>query len=675
MVMPLDLSGVPDNPPQLATLTQDKFDRGVISLIDESKLPKNALKEADNITLAEDGAPTPRPGVDWYGIAPDADTLDGGGMHVVGSTDVVHLLRVAGGKIQRSLDNGTTYTTCTTTTGSTTPLTAGKKAHTIQANDYTYIFNGWDNIVRYDGSTTLQVYTALSTPVGTSAVKTGLAGTVYTYRYRVSAVNDIGYTVASVAVTVSVLSTRDLWDASNYVTFTWGAVTGATRYDIYVGQTAGEEVYIDSVEGNATTSYVDRGQAIEQVSIVAPDSNTTQGPRVADMALIGTRLYGTGDRDNPYRVWISGAGRFIGQFSSAYDATYIDLQKGGQNKPIKVEDYRDGKGTPLATVWCKSKDGLGCIWQGSLESLTIGDVTFPVPNFYRLPGSRGTDAPDSVVNVLNDYMYYNSQAFYNLGSRAQFLNLLSTDEASANIRPDVKSIRQNMAYKIAAHFQDAKVYFSVPMGSDNNDTTIIFDTERKAWLPRGFTIGFERFFTYTDTNNNRHLLCWKTGDTRFSEISDSIRGDYGAAFRTVLTTGLLQINPKDRTQFLWCEEAEMEFATPRGEIDIELRAYTREEGFKTLYTVTMEPDESAAVSWDTIEWDTHPWDEANGEIVSYSEPSAKRYFSVQEDINAYQLSVTTETVDADYILRMLQIKGTDTQSGKPREWELFPEEA
>lgn len=675
MVMPLDLSGVPDSPPQLATLTQDKFDRGVISLINESKLPKNTLAEADNITLAEDGAPTPRQGVDWYGVAPDANEIDGGGMHVVGSTDVVHLLRIAGGGIQRSLDNGASWSTTTTTTGSTTPLTAGKEARTVQANDYTYIFNGWDNIVRYDGTLTTQVYTALSTPVGNTPTKTGLAGTTYTYRYRVSAVNDIGYTVASIAVTIQVDRTRDQWDATNFVTFTWGAVTGATRYDVYAGQTAGEEVYLDSVEGNATTTYVDKGQAIEQVAIVAPDSNTTQGPRVGDIALIGTRLYATADRDNPYRVWISGAGRFIGMFSSAYEATYIDLQKGGQNKPVKVQDYRDGKGTPLATVWCKSKDGLGCIWQGTLESLTIGDVTFPVPNFYRLPGSRGTDAPDSVVNVLNDYMYYNSQAFYNLGSRAQFLNLLSTDEASANIRPDVKSIRQNMSHKIAAFYQDAKVYFSVPMGSDENDTTIIFDTERKAWLPRGFTLGFKRFFTYTDTNNNRHLLCWKDGDSRFSEISDSIRGDYGEAFTTILSTGQLPINPKDRTEFMWCETVEMEFAQPRGTIQVELKAWTRYDGFKTISTVTIEPDESAAQSWDTFGWDTQPWDQVNEEIVTYSEPSAMRYFEVFEDIKSYQLTVTTTDVDADYILRMLQIKGTATEGGKPREWELFPDEA
>lgn len=662
MVQLPELGSIPDSPPSIIPLTQDKFDRGVISVVDQSKLPKNALKEANNLFLAEDGAPKVRPGVNWYGTAPSANDIDGAYFFTNEDEDI-HILVVAGGVVYRSQDNGQTWDACTG--GSPT---AGHKAHFEQANLYVYIFNGFDNIIRYDGTTTLQTYTPLTAPTGNAPTKTGLAGTTYTYRYRVSAVNDIGYTEASAAQTIQVDRERTDWNDTNYVTFTWNAVAGAVRYDIYVGQTSGEEVYIASID-NATT-YIDKGTAVAQVAIVAPDDNTTQGPRVGDMALIGTRLYATQDRDHKYRVWISGAGRFIGQFSSAYDATYIDLQKGSQFFPQKVEDYRDGKGTPLATVWCKSIDGRGCIWQGTLESFTVGDVTFPVPNFYKLPGSRGTDAPDSVVNVLNDYMYYNSQAFYNLGSRAQFLNLLSTDEASANIRPDVKKINQSAASKICAYFQDAKVYFSVPINSEVNNTTIIFDTERKAWLPTAFTIGFERFFSYTDTNGGRHLLCWKPGDSRLSEISESIKGDYSEAFVTSLQTGLIHVNPRNRFDFLWVEEGEVEFANPQGNITVELSAVTREEGFKEIETKTIEPS-TTKLSWTIAMWTTRKWTTTDEVGVSYSEPSAKRYFNVQQDINAYQYRVTTEDLRADYILRTLQVSGTATQAGKPREWELL----
>ena len=659
------LQGLPDNPPKQIVLNQDKFDRGVISLIDQSKLPRNALKEAKNLWLEEDGAPKVRPGLSWYGTAPSLDAIDGAD-YFVDSDDTIHLIVVAGGTVYVSENDGLTWATCTG--GS---FTAGKKVKFVQANEFLYMFNGYDHIIRYDGSTTLQTYSGISSPTAISAIKTGLSGSTYTYRYRVAAVNDVGYTQASTAVTVDVGSTRDSFDASNKVTFTWNSVSGAVRYDIYVGQVAGEEVYIDSVEGEATTTYIDAGQAPEQINVEAPDTNTTQGPRVGDLELIGVRLYGTKDRDFPYRVWISGAGNYIGYFSSAYDATYIDLQKGGKFKPVKVEDYRDGKGTPLATVWCDSADGRGCVWQGTLESFTIGDVTFPVPSFYKLPGSRGTSAPDSVVNVLNDYMYYNQQAFYNLGSRAQFLNLLSTDESSANIRPDVKRIRQSASSGIAAHFQDAKVLFSVPIDSDTNNTTILYDTERKAWLPEAFTVGFERFISYADTNGDTKLLAWKPGDSQLTEINEDTKGDYGAAFETSLSTGLRHVNEKNRFQFMWTEEAEVEFAQPRGVLNIEISGITREDGFRKLgETKTIQPS-TVKNSWTTHAWGGHVWTDTDNEIVSYSEPSMKRYFAINESLNAYQYRIQTFTLDAKYILRTLQVNGTPDEGGKPPEWELF----
>ena len=666
-------NSLPDNPPGIVTLGQETFGRGVISVVDESKLPRNALKEARNITMAEDGAPQVRPGVDWYGSELPAE-IDGGGMYVA-EDDTVHLIAVAGGKVYRSLNDGNNWSVCATSAGVENVFAVGKKVRNEQANSFMYLYNAWDNIVRYNGTLVLQTYTPLNTPTTVSISKTGLGGSSqpYTYRYRVAAVNDIGYTIASTALTITADRTRDQFDATNFITFKWNAVTGAKRYDIYVGLTAGEESYIDSAEN--TLEYQDKGFAVEQVSVVAPDSNTTQGPRVGDMALIGSRLYATNDRDYPYRIWISGAGRYIGTFGSAYESTYLDWQKGGQVKPIKIEDYRKGNNEPVATVWCRSKDGKGAVLQGTLESFTVGDVTFPVPNFFKLPGSRGTEAPDSVVNVLNDYMYYNSQAIYNLGSRAQFLNLLSTDEASANIRPHVQRIRKSAAKDICAHFQDAKVYMSVPYESDTNNYTIIFDTERKGWLPEGFTIGFQRFFEYTDTSANEeiHLLCWKKGDKRFSEISDNIRGDYGQPFETTLITGLMHINPKDRFEFLWCEEGEVEIAQPQGNIQIELSGITREEGFKRLTEPKWIRPSSEKYSWSTRAWSTFKWTDTNTQVVSYSEPSTKRYFNVQQDINAYQYRINTTDLRADYILRTLQIKGTATMAGKPREWELFDE--
>lgn len=818
---------LPTNFPEPDYLTIDSSKRGVITLIDKSRLPKNALEEANNLFLAEDGQPTVRPGVNWFGTEPVAavttsyanptaaasmhasfwanptnvfssnDTyatydqtngalavtgfgfaipsdstiagievkVEGNGEHATplyntiqvaltkdgsvisgsyssdqilaqdvdttltfGSTTsmfsttltpaevnastfgiflrrsnngtgftndelridhvqvrvtyrsveemegfdyfdfdgAIHLVVVAGGGIVRSTDDGVTWDACSGAT-----LTAGVDVNMNQNGGYLYITNGVDEIVRYDGTTTLQTYTALTTPAAPTVVETGsglTSGTSYQYYYKCSRVNQVGFSIASDASTVIQTGlARESWSAgTNYATLTLPALSGTqTRFDVYISTDAVNYFYLGST---STTTFVDDGSQIIIPGTSAPTDNTTQGPKVAELVNVGSRQYGVRDGDNRYRIWFTGVGNFAGAFSTAYDGGYLDWQEGGKYIPVKVEDYRDGKGTPLATIWCKSADGQGCILQMSLDTFTVDDISVTVPSAYRLPGSRGTPAPKSVVNVLNDYMFYNSQAFYNLGSRAQFLNLLSTDESSANIRPTVKQITKSAESGIASIYFDARVYFSVPYGSSTNNFTAIYDTERRAWLPKAFTLGFKKFLRYTDVDGNSRLLALKSGDTRLSEISSAFLGDYGEAFSTSLKTGLYPTT-KNRFEFQWVEEGEVEFSNPQGRINVELVGVDRSRGFSTAKSETVDPS-STNTGWGSFLWDTTAWDDTTVVPDTFSESSVKRYFTVQKELNAVQWVITTNTVDAQYVLRTLQTWGTRTLGGKPRSWRI-----
>jgi hypothetical protein len=668
--MGLDLGSLklPSSAPNYTALTLDGWRKGVITLIDKSRVPKDALIEAQNLFLTEDGIPTVRPGVDYYGTAPSASAIDGAAMYYTAAGAPI-LVVVAGGTVYYSTNDGATWTACTGAT-----LTSGQKCWFIQDHGYLYITNKYDNITRFDGTSVLQTYTVLSTPTAPVVVETGTgltSGTSYHHYYKISAVNSVGFTVASANSTVIDTGIdRSNWSYTtpNYATVSWAAVTGATRYDVYYSNDNIDYFYLDTVVGNASVNYVDDGTALINTNVLAPTDNTTQGPKVQRLEAIGSRLWGVDDKDNAWRVWFSGSGPYAGYFSSAYDGGYIDLMKGSQYRPVRVVDYRDGKGTPYATVWMKSPDGLGCLWQLTLEVITIGTESITVPNAYRLPGSRGTDAPESVVNVLNDYHFFNSQAFYNLGSRPQYLNLLSTDEFSANIRPSVKQISATAAPGICSIYSDAKVYWSVPVGSTSNNVTMVYDTERKAWLPEAFLIGFERFLQYVDTAGTRKLLAWKTGDTKLSQISDSIRGDYGVAFNTSLVTGLYPTS-RDRFEFMFVEEAEFEFSQPSGDINVELIGIERSQGYSSQKTVTL-TSTTSTTGWSSFLWSTKSWSDTSDAVDTFSESSVKRYFTVQRELNAYQWRVTTTSLDADYLLRTLQIKGTATDGGKPRSWRL-----
>lgn len=659
----------PSTFPKPDYLTFGSFKRGVITLVEKSFLPLDALETADNIFLVEQGQPSIRPGTNWYGaVMPNGQSIDG--FDYFDFNGVIHLVAVAGGTIYRSTNDGGTWTACTGAT-----VTAGMRVYLNQYNNFLYLTNGIDIITRYDGTTTLQQYASLSTPSAPTAVVTGMTGTTYTTYYKISAVSQIGFSAASSKLTVQASQSRDTYDSTHYVTLTTPApVTNQTRFDIYFSTDDLNYYYLDSIvssTANPSVTYKDDGTAVVISSTTAPTSNTTQGPMVVELSNVGSRMYGVRDPNNRYRISFTSGAAPYGSFSSGYDGGYLDWQPGGKFIPVHVEDYRDGKGTPLATIWCSSADGRGCIIQMSLDTLTIGNISITVPSAFKLPGSRGTNAPGSVVNVLNDYMFENSQAFYNLGNRQNSpVPILSTDEISANIRPTVKTISHAGESGIASTYFDAKVYFSVPYGDTVNNTTTVYDTERKAWLPKAFTIGFKHFLRYTDTASSQHLLAVKPGDNQLSEISSNFQGDYGVAFNTDLLTGLLPV-AKDRFQFQFTEEMEWEFSNPNGSIFVEILGIERSKGFGSIRLAPVNIVSGvSATGWDNYPWDTLMWDNTSVVPEVTSESSAKRYTPVQKSLNAIQWHVYTNSIDAKYILRTLQTWGTPDEGGKPSQWRV-----
>lgn len=788
--MPLNATAdsAPSKFPNPDYLTLGNFKKGVITLVNQAKLPKNALAKADNIFLVEDGQPSPRPGVAWYGTIPflpagtaptatkatgstlgigvyqyqvtfinaQGETtgsatgsvttssgttnvaltvipLGGGGttarniyrtvvggsvfklLHtiadnttttytdsaadgslgvtipsintaLIGSIDgfdyfdfagVVHLILCGDGNVFRSTNDGTTWTLCTGFT-----MTAGHEVNMVQYNSLLYLTNGVDIIVLYNGTTTLTTYTVLTTPAAPTEATTGLAGSTYTYYYKTSSVNTVGFSIASPKLTVSVGKDRSQWDStSNYVTLTVASPQATqTRTDIYISIDDLNYYYLDSIvtsTGTPTVTYKDDGTAIEIPSTIAPTTNTTQGPTVAELTTVGLRLYGVRDPNYPYRIWFTSGSSPLGSFSDGYDGGYLDWQLGGKYYPVKVSDYRDGKGTSIATIWLNSADAQGAIIQMSLGTLTVGNLSITVPSAYRLPGSRGTPSPHSVINVLNDYIFYNSQAFYNLGNRPNLLQILSTDEVSANIRPTVRTISPGAEAGICALYYDAKVYISVPYNSSVNNATIIYDTELQAWLPMAYTIGFKRFLRYTDTAGVHHLLAVKPGDNRLSElgtlynVSDTIQGDYGQPIQTNLLTGLYSTE-KDRYDFEFTQEMEYEFSNPQDVINIELLGIDHAKGFQSIKTAILDVSTSNVTNagWDTQAWDSVIWDDTAIVPVPFSETSSKRYTVVGRELNAVQWHITTSSLAAAYILRSLQTWGTDTQDAHPSKWRI-----
>jgi hypothetical protein len=111
-----------------------------------------------------------------------------------------------------------------------------------------------------------------SPPTGLAVTPQGATGAV-TYSYRVTAVNAIGETQASAPV--SIANGNATLNGTNYNAISWGAVTGATSYNVYAGFGTNEH-WIANVVG---TTY--NHQAALSSSFATgqffPKSNTTAG--------------------------------------------------------------------------------------------------------------------------------------------------------------------------------------------------------------------------------------------------------------------------------------------------------------------------------------------------------------------------------------------------------------
>lgn len=656
--------------PEPSYLLLDNWKRGVINVVSDANIPKNALSKAINIFLVENGQPAVRPGVDWYGVAsPNEEPIDG--FDYFDYAGALHLLIAAGGKIYRSTDNAATWTECT---GGT--YTADKDVDFNQDGSYSYINTGYDNTLRYDGTTTLQTYTALTTPAApTAATLPASPGTGYTYYYKISAVNQVGFSLASTKVTVAHAVPRSAWDNTvNNATLTMPAYQATqTRYDIYFSEDDINYYYLDS-QSSPTLIYKDNGTAQVVPSTLAPTGNTTQGPTVGILRTIGSRQFGVKDPNNRYRIWFTGTGNYSGAFSSAYDGGYLDWQPGGKFFPVMVADYQDAKANPVATIWCDSADGQGCVLHMTLSTLTVGDINITVPSAYKVAGTRGTPAPLSVINVLNDYHFYNSQAVYNYGPRQQFSNFLSTDEVTADIRPSVKRINRAAEDKIASIYHDGTILTSVPTETSTvNNETMMFNTELKAWIPQAFSRGFKKFLKFTEINGTTkrtRLLAVEPGNNRLSYIEDTISGDYGQMFETELVTGMYQ-TMKNPFEYQFVEEMMTEFTRPQSGIYAELLGEDMKRGFRSIRQIPIRTSSVVdTAAWDTYLWDVVEWDDTTTVPVVASEKTVPRYSSVQTDLRSAQWRVYTNEIESRYVLRRLQTWGTATQAGHPASWRV-----
>lgn len=648
------------------------FKRGYNSFLNNVRRPINSLDKSINMMLAQDGIVTKRWGTKAYGEALPGEVNDGWDRFSKYNKDTR--------KIENWLigaSDGQIYVSRTGRDWQQVPgetMEVGREIRFLNIENKVFMANGYNALTFYDiEENEIKRYTKVNQPAKPTVTRQGsLTDGNITLHYRISAVNDVGETVASTAGTVKVNKQRDTWvnDGSKVesVKLDWTAITGAARYNIYYSDEAGQEVYIDSI---AAATYTDDARTAPNIAIAAPLDDTTGGPTVNSLAYSDNRIFAMGDPNNPYRVYFGGVGANTTAFSPFYGGGWVDIAKGGPEIPTVIHGFRDGKGENNNTLFMADSSSEGSQYQITLSAMTVGTTSFIVPIVGRVVGSLGTAARNGVVECKNNIFYPSINSFNTTGAKPEMLNVLSTDEVSLAIRPDVRKIGAANARNIATIYFDGKIFWAVTNGGRVNNEIWVLDTELSAWmLP--WKLPAKYFLTHTDDNGTEHLLFVPShsDDPRFPsgglvEISKAFKDDNGMPFETHLSTGLITFDSAHIT-FAKVRKIYLEFLDCAGEIDVAVKGAMKNGPWQTQKTLQLSEPRGYA-GFDFQLWNGFLWDTAPTMPTVVIPETKKKVLRIRKKLNNLKIEIRSKS-SSDYTLGAISVQSQAKKVSDPSDW-------
>jgi hypothetical protein len=478
--------------------------------------------------------------------------------------------------------------------------------------------------------------------------------------YQVTALNQIGESLPSTEVSISVNLIRDNWTTGDYVTLAWNAVAGAERYQIYYSDETGYEVFLDST---TATAYEDNGTIATNPWIEVPTDDTTSGPKFKQMELSDNRLWGTGDPSNLWRIYWTGQSGGTIEFYGWYGGGWADIELGGQEMPVSVVHYRTGNGDSAATILCQNAEGTGTIWQVTLLVDATSGIT--TPNIVKVVGSIGTTSPLGVVSAGNSIFFPNKGGVYTLGNAPQLLNILETDERSQMIRPDYRGMNQNLIGNICGIWYDSKVFYSGAVGTEN-DTVFIADLERGCWNWY-WDFGVKTFLEATDASGQSHLLYVPPQGNQLVEISKNFDTDFGEAITTSYISPLMSFS-KDDTQFAKVIDVVLTIGKLQGAINVEILGVGTNSGFSTVGVKSINASSSSGIMFVDGVFGQYRFSYRTESPKVYALPSTKGWVRVQKKLNSIQVHIYSTQAGTQYSLLDYVIRGRMIPTAVPSAW-------
>lgn len=628
---------------------QNRWKKAYISTIDNSRRDTQSFSDLTNMEIVQDYVVRPRPPLVKYGVQPDKPVIGRTNIRYNDTRSIIWMMDDAGtGKLYKQTDGG-----AFTSIGGTYDSSAWSMG--VQAKAKLYMYNGVNNLSYIKlNDNSVNTYTSLATPVISSVVKSGMAGAAYTHYYRVTANNEVGESIASGVGSVTSGKIRQSWiENTDYTTTTWTAVPGATSYTIYYGDKATDTFELYTVAENATISFIDYGTLAENTFKLAPEGNSTEGAIFTWMYADAknSQIFGV-TKEN--KLFYSAPG--TGDFSPYNGGGWVGIDEDGDTKLNYVDGFRNGKGDPVITVSARGAAGKGKLFHVSFETLTVGDQVIVYPNVYEANGQSGTYAPRATLKERDSLYYFTGQDVRSTGTSQNIVNILTTDTISQVIEPDLEKINLAHLHKSCGVSYRDRLYFALPVGSDENNEIWYLDLSRKnAWILR-WPIPAKDLWLYEDSNGNTHFCALVNNKVlEFTRKGAQTHQDDGVGWRSNVGFSSLTWD-EDGLSLGSIRNQYFKLLFPKGTINANATGLTRK-GVTTSvgsdsYTVTTTP-----TAYDEWVYDMFEYDEDPGVVETYGKSVAVLRIKPRGLLNQLDWNVTADTPGSDYVLSAVNTRG------------------
>ena len=627
--------------------------KGYMSSLTDGRKPEDGLDTANEVILSQNGTIKPAPSSVLYGTQPTGTVLGQifpFSREVSGSTEYWEgcLMNVSGTVNFYARKDGAAWTSYGSKTFPTDAV-----GRFDQIKQVVLIASKTDSLCWLDCSTmTIVTQTALSTPSAPTVAQTGMAGTNFTYRYRISAVN-VGESQASTATTVQTSVQRDIWNpTSQWVDVTGSRVTGAAGYNVYMGLNAGEEVFLGYVAdpgSGLTFTYRDDGTVATDASRVAPDFDSSTLPKLAYVRVLNDRIFGWGDKDDKWKVWYGGTGGNILKLNAFYGGGWTRVANGTRYYPNNVSMFRTGKGDPAVTVLCKAFGGMGKRFIMSETTTTEGDTTITAFGVQEDNGAYGTDAPDGVVLAEDDIFYPSKDSFKKTGNRVNLPNLLSSRGISDVIQVDVEALNPQAMDKCVGLYYQGRIYWAVPYGSStsNNQIWTLDVTRGGAWM-RPINVSADWMWLYQDNSTGQTHFCFLSGNQIYEFTYSTATTRNGVGFNTSIGSGIVKFS-EDGQEWADVEKVVYVLIRPQGNIQGSVVGKTEDAPLATVGAESFIPTTSIT-GWGEFAWGEAYWGQTVNAPTEFGNQREELVVEVDEELQWLKYNLESIGAGADYEL-------------------------